>query len=178
MPRDEREQFATDAGRIVYGGGGITPDIEIDQPFLTDFQVALERDAALFSFATKWSARHDVARDMTVDDAMLAEFNEFLKGREKIEEYLDVYELDLTDDLLAEEDAYIRKGVRRELMRRNFGQEAAYKVGIEDDVQLNETLALFKRARTVADLFRLAAEWEAERVAAGADEESETAAIH
>jgi carboxyl-terminal processing protease len=27
-PKSEREQFKTDAGRIVYGGGGITPDVE------------------------------------------------------------------------------------------------------------------------------------------------------
>ncbi len=170
VPRDEKEKFSTDAGRIVYGGGGITPDIEIEQPFLTDFEVALERDGALFSFATTWSAHHEVGRDAVVDADMLATFAEHLGTREKIDEYLGVYELVRTDDLLAENADYIRQGIRRELMRRNFGPQAAYQVAIEDDVQLQETLEIFKRARTTTDLLAIAAEWEAERVAQAEDE--------
>ena len=165
VPRDQKEKFSTDGGRIVYGGGGITPDIEIDQPFLTDFEVALERDGALFSFATHWSAHHDVSSDVVVDDAMFAAFTEHLGTREKIDEYLGVYDLERSDELLVENADYIRQGIRRELMRRNYGPEAAYKVAIEDDVQLQETLKLFDRAHTRAELLALAAEWEAERVA-------------
>lgn len=165
LPRHEKEKYDTDAGRTVYGGGGITPDIEIEQPLLSDFQVAIERDYALFQFATKWNAHHQVAADMTVSDAMLAEFHEFLATRENLPEYLGVYDLTLDDELLASEESYIRRGLRREVMRLAFGQEAAYRVGIEDDVQLQETLDLFKRARTTAELLAVAAEWEAQRVA-------------
>ncbi len=178
VPREERERFQTDGGRTVYGGGGITPDIEIDQPFLTDFEVALERDYSLFQFATKWAARHDVTADLTADQAMIDEFHAFLETRENLPEYLDVYELELNDGLLAEEHDYIAKGLRRELMRLEFGQEAAYKVAIEDDVQLQEALEFFSRARTTAELLDLAREWEAERVAADTDAESDTAAVH
>lgn len=174
VPRDEKEKYSTDSGRIVYGGGGITPDIEIDQPFLTDFDVALERDGALFSFATHWSAHHEVPRDVVVDDAMFADFAEHLGTREKIDEYLGVYDLVRSDELLAENADYIRQGIRRELMRRNYGPQAAYQVAIEDDVQLQETLALFDQARTHDELFALAAEWEAERVARS-EVETETA---
>jgi len=35
-----RPVYHTDAGRVVYGGGGITPDVVIEQPLLNDFQVA------------------------------------------------------------------------------------------------------------------------------------------
>jgi len=174
IPREEKEKFSTDAGRIVYGGGGITPDIEIEQPFLDDFEVALERDGALFSFATTWSAHHEVSGDVVVDETMLQAFSEHLATRENIDEYLGVYDLVRTDALLAENEDYIRQGIRRELMRRNFGPEAAYKVAIEDDVQLQETLEIFKRARTTQDLFSIAAEWEAERVASS-EAETETA---
>ncbi|MBU0741744.1 S41 family peptidase [bacterium] len=165
VPRDEKEKFSTDAGRIVYGGGGITPDMEIEQPFLSDFEVALERDGALFSFATTWSAHHEVPRDIVVGDEMFQSFSEHLATREKIDEYLGVYDLARSDSLLVANGDYIRKGIRRELMRRNYGPQAAYQVAIEDDVQLLETLDIFKRARTTEDLLAIAAEWEAERVA-------------
>jgi carboxyl-terminal processing protease len=165
VPREDREQFETDNGRLVYGGGGITPDIEIKQPFLSDFQVALERDYALFQFATKWSAHHEVTENLVTDDAMIAEFHEFLDTRENLPEYLEHYELTLNAELLAEEDDYVRQGLRREIMRLAFGQEAAYRVGIEDDLQLQETLQLFERASTTEELLSLAAEWEAQRVA-------------
>ncbi len=165
LPRDEKEKFSTDAGRIVYGGGGITPDIEIDQPFLSDFEVALERDGALFNFATTWSAHHTVPRDVVVDATLFAAFAEHLGTREKIDEYLGVYEIVRSDDLLAENEDYIRQGIRRELMRRNYGPQAAYQVAIEDDIQLQETLAIFERARSRDDLLVIAKEWEAERVA-------------
>ena len=164
-PRDEKEKFSTDSGRIVFGGGGITPDIEIEQPFLSDFEVALERDGALFSFATTWSAHHEVVRDVLIDNEMFRTFTEHLATREKIDEYLGVYELVRSDSLLVANDDYIRQGIRRELMRRNYGPQAAYQTAIEDDVQLQETLEIFRRARTTADLLSIAAEWEAERVA-------------
>jgi len=165
LPRDEKDKFSTDGGRIVYGGGGITPDIEIDQPFLSDFEVALERDGALFSFATTWSAHHTVPRDVVVDDDLFTAFAEHLGTREKIDEYLGVYEMVRSDELLAENEDYIRQGIRRELMRRNYGPQAAYQVAIEDDVQLQETLDIFERAQTRDDLLAIAKEWEAERVA-------------
>jgi len=176
--RDEKEQFQTDGGRIIYGGGGISPDIEIEQPFLGDFEVAIERDYSLFQFSTKWAARHEVTRDLVPDQAMLEEFHDFLETREKLPEYLEVYDLELTPELLADERDYIVKGLRRELLRLKFGQEAAYKVAIEDDVQLQEALELFRNATTTAELLKMAEDWEAERVASDTESETEAANIH
>jgi len=177
VPRAEKEKFATDSGRVVYGGGGITPDIEVEQPFLTDFEVALERDGALFSFATWWAAYHDVPRDLRVDAPMFASFKEHLRKREKIEEYLGVYDLELDDELLAANRAYIEQGIRRELMRHKYGQLAAYQVAIEEDVQLKEVLQLFERARTLDDLLRLAREWESSQVAEAAKQDAGAPAV-
>ena len=54
---------------------------------------------------------------------------------------------------------FLERGVRRELARRVYGPEAAYKVAIEADTQLHETLDLFRKARTLQELFALAEEW-------------------
>jgi len=166
VPRHEKEQFRTDAGRVVYGGGGITPDIEIKQDFLTDFEVAVERDGALFSYAVEYANRHgDVPRDFQIDDALIAEFDEFLQQRENIDEYLEVFDLAMSDSLLTANRKFIQRGIRRELMRHAFGPEDAYKVALEADTQLHEALALFAEAESLQELLAIAAKWNAEEIA-------------
>ncbi|MFH1845684.1 MAG: S41 family peptidase [bacterium] len=164
MPRFKKETFRTDQGRVIYGGGGITPDIEIDQALLEDFEVALERDGALFSYASYYAARHEVPADFVADDVVMADFQQYLSERENIEEYLGVFDLSLSDSLYQANTDYIRWGIRRELMRRQQGPQAAYEVAIEADKQLHEALALFDRATSLEDLLQLAAEWNEEQL--------------
>ncbi len=163
--RFEKQKYYTDSGRVVYGGGGITPDIEIDQDLLTDFEIVLVRDSALFSFAVEYLAKQDsVPKDFHVDDETFVEFKDFLKGREKIPEYLEDFELTLSDSLLDANREYIERGIRREVARRQNGPQAAYEVAIEADVQLHHALDLFKKAHTLPELLDLAKEWNQEQL--------------
>ncbi len=164
--RFEKEKYYTDSGRVVYGGGGITPDIEIDQDFLSDFEVALVRDGALFSFAVDYVAKLDsVPANLKVDDATFRDFKKFLKARENIDAYLADYKLTMSDSLLDANRGYIDRGIRREVARRAHGPQAAYKVAIEDDVQLHHALDLFKKAHTLPELLDLAKQWNQEQLA-------------
>ncbi|MCP4572996.1 MAG: S41 family peptidase [bacterium] len=165
VPRFEKEKYYTDSGRVVYGGGGVTPDIEIDQDFLTDFEVAVERDGALFSFAVDYASRHEgLGPDFTADDAIVAEFDAFLAARENIDEYLADYELAMSDSLLTANRDFLERGIRREMARRVVGPEAAYRVAIEADTQLHEALALFEKAENLAELLELAERWNEEQM--------------
>ena len=165
VPRFEKEKFYTDSGRVVYGGGGITPDIEVDQDLLTDFEMAVERDGALFSYAVDFAASHDdVADDWRVSDETFAGFKEFLAGRENIEEYLGDFDLALSDSLLDANRGYLARGIRREMARRVHGPQSAYRVAIEADTQLHEVLALFGRAATLQELLALAEHWNEEQM--------------
>jgi carboxyl-terminal processing protease len=177
--RFHQEKFYTDSGRVVYGGGGINPDIEIDQDFLEDFEVAVERDGALFGFAVDYAADHsDIPEDYQASDADYAKFKEFLAGREKINEYLEVFELAYSDSLVDANSEFIKRGIRREVARRLHGPTAAYKVAIEADTQLHEALELFRKAKTLPELIALAEEWNAEQMrllaVEGAGEEEES----
>jgi len=160
LHRFNQEKFYTDSGRVVYGEGGINPDIEIDQDFLSDFEVAVERDGALFSYAVKYaSTREEIPEEFVVGDADYRDFKKFLQKREKIEEYLAVFELSYSDSLVDANAEFIKRGVRRELARRAHGATAAYKVAIEVDTQLHEALDLFRKAKNLPDLLALADEW-------------------
>ena len=169
LHRSQLEKFYTDAGRVVYGGGGIRPDIEIDQDLLTDFEVAIERDGALFSFAVDYAAAHpQTPEDFQVSDAVFKQFTSYLKKREKIDEYLGVFKLTMSDSLLNANADYLKRGIRRELGRRLHGPQAAYKVAIEADTQLHHALDLFAKGRTLPELMALAAEWNKAEVAKAA----------
>lgn len=173
--RFDREKFYTDSGRVVYGGGGITPDIEIDQDFLSDFEIAVERDGALFNFAVDFASQNeDVPADIEISDATFRDFKEALKERENIEEYLGDFELTMSDSLLDANSAFIKRGIRRELARRMQGPEAAYKVAIEADTQLHEVLDLFRQAPTLPELLTMASEWNEEQMRQVAAETSQS----
>jgi len=49
---ENRNAFKTKNGRIVYDGGGISPDIEIEKPEMTESTEALLRSDAIFNFAS------------------------------------------------------------------------------------------------------------------------------
>lgn len=179
--RFDKEKFYTDSGRVVYGGGGITPDIEIDQDFMTDFEVSVERDGALFSFAVDFANEHEgVGNGFKVSDDLFARFKTYLGHREKIEEYLGDFNLTLSDSLLDANSTYLKRGIRREVARRLEGPTAAYKVAIEADTQLHEALKLFEKAPTREALMKEAADWNEEQMKIRASEkaaaEKETAA--
>jgi carboxyl-terminal processing protease len=184
IPRFQKQQYRTDDGRIVYGGGGVTPDIEIDQSYRSDFEMAVERDGALFSFAVDYVNSHpDLPADWRPDGEVLAEFGDYLAEREKIEEYLEVFDLALSDSLLGANDDFLEWGVRREVLRRTQGSEAAYQVAIEKDTQLHEALALFDEADSLRDLLALAVAWNEEEMAraaadSAAEASPETVEVH
>ena len=100
-----REVKLTDSGRTVYGGGGITPDEKIDNPEFNKFQNALLIHYAFFNFSKHYLASHTVSKDFTVDDAVLAQFRDFLKANE----------VEYTDTDIATVQDWIKTNIKAEL---------------------------------------------------------------
>jgi hypothetical protein len=75
-----------------------------------------------------------------------------------------VFGLTYSDSLVDANSEFIKRGIRREVARRLHGPEAAYKVAIEADTQLHGALDLFRKAKTLPELFSLAEEWNAEQM--------------
>jgi len=76
-----REVKLTDAGRTVYGGGGITPDEKIDTPKSNHFQDTLLAKDVFFHFAPVYLANRTVDKNFQVDDAVLGEFKKYLTAQ-------------------------------------------------------------------------------------------------
>jgi carboxyl-terminal processing protease len=152
---EEKEVFFTKGGREVYGGGGIVPDLEIEQERLKPIEINLERQSMFFSFAVSYIAKHpEISRNFEVDDQILAEFRQFLKekeftyksnlemeleplrGRIEKEEKSEIFSQSLTDlERLIEKDKeddfqesidYIKDSLKRDILNNLYGQKAWY----------------------------------------------------
>src|SRR6059058_3313120 len=63
MPLKDRKKFTTATGRVVYGGGGITPDIFVKPAPLSRTTQLLEVRSAIFNYGVDYVAKHpDVTR--------------------------------------------------------------------------------------------------------------------
>jgi carboxyl-terminal processing protease len=135
------ENFRTVGGRPVKGGGGITPDIIIAQPELSQFAIDLERKNYFFQYAVKWAARHPGTKDFKMSPETVQEFKQMLADDK------------FTYEPANWEQEYVERGIRREIARRLHGTKAAYMVSIEGDEQLKKALDLFAHGRTLKDLY-------------------------
>ncbi len=79
----DREVYYTNGGRVVYGGGGIVPDIMIDRETWKPIEINLERKSMFFDFAIKYIAQHpDVKPDLEITPEIVAEFRKFIKEKD------------------------------------------------------------------------------------------------
>jgi carboxyl-terminal processing protease len=142
-------EYKTEMGRIVYGGGGIVPDIEIDEIKFPRLVEDIESKQIFFKYAVKYASKHKEApAGFTVTPAMREDFAQLLKA-EKFE---------FQADSLAQAQRFIDTGIRREIARRYSGDEEAYKVALEDDEQVRQAAGLIDRAATLPKLLALASE--------------------
>src|SRR5574343_349746 len=82
--QNEFNAFKTKAGRTVYDGGGVLPDIEIEETKTANITDAVVKNDAIFNFATQLYYKNPSLSGIpTVSDADFASFKAFLK-QEKI----------------------------------------------------------------------------------------------
>ncbi|MGD8628365.1 MAG: S41 family peptidase, partial [bacterium] len=141
---DSTREYLTASGRVVYGGGGIHPDIKITREDMPEIASKVAREGLLFEYAVGYVAeRPDVPKDFGSDPDFLEDFKEFL----------DEKDFEYTDDEFAEGEDYIDIMLRSEIARKVWGNDAAYLISIEGDSQLRKTIDLVNRAGTLSDLF-------------------------
>ena len=77
--------FKTKNGRIVYDGGGVAPDITIEQQKFSSILTSLMIKNLIFDFATKYRVVHPAissAKDFKLSDADYDDFVTFLVGKD------------------------------------------------------------------------------------------------
>ncbi len=156
VPLSERERFRTDAGRVIYGGGGITPDLFVsDDP--GDSELALQRALkddvprfrdALTAYALSLrTARTLTSPDFKVTPAMLDDFYAHLVRRNI---QLDRMEYDAARETVSRFLTY-------EIARYVFGVQTELRRRLEEDRVVRSARELLDGAATQTAVLERAA---------------------
>jgi carboxyl-terminal processing protease len=136
------QAFLTDLGREVYGGGGITPDVKVEQADVSTFAQFLLRRNALFDFAVEWANNHPIEEETWEPPSeLLDRFSEWLAENELAtdEEIAEGLEEVETQD-------FVRRRIHAEIFNSAFGLESRHQVLAKGDPQIQEALSLFGQA--------------------------------
>jgi carboxyl-terminal processing protease len=146
VPLEQREKFRTDTGRIVYGGGGITPDAIVKQPTLSRTTQLLEVRSTIFNYAVEYAAAHpDLTKEIAVTPAMVEEFVRFAVNKEVAPEQ------DVREALTKPDDRkYIERALKAEIVAAKFGFDASYPYRLQGDAQVEKALELFPEAQKLS----------------------------
>ena len=74
--------FVTSGGRIVKGGGGISPDIEMDVSPLPPYVQGLWRSGVFLTFAATYIPMNDIEEPVTISNKVMDDFKIFLSEYE------------------------------------------------------------------------------------------------
>ncbi len=144
----KREVYRTAGGRVVYGGGGITPDVVVRAERLSRWMATLYARGVFFEWAVQYRAKNpEVPRDFKVTDAIRDDFFTFADSRPNAPQ---------TPARTAFADEKDKAGLDRalaeELVGAVHGPEAGYRISIDGDVQLKKALELFPEAEKLAGI--------------------------
>ena len=78
-PDSLRRMYRTVAGRAVWDGSGVEPDVPVGDEPRSELEQALDRRAAFFMYANRFAAAHDtIGHDFEVADAIVEDFRKWL----------------------------------------------------------------------------------------------------
>jgi carboxyl-terminal processing protease len=131
----------TDSGRTVYGGGGITPDEKIDTPKSTNFDDSLVYHNTFLHFASHYLANKTVDKNFQVDDAVMADFKQFLGTQD----------ITFTDKDLNDNGDWLKTSIREKVITSQFGQLQGLRVMADWDPTIQKALTFLPEAQALED---------------------------
>ncbi|MEW6127465.1 MAG: S41 family peptidase [Acidobacteriota bacterium] len=155
----------TDSGRSVYGGGGITPDVEVKSKEPRSFsqnsvngrifngifmfvrqlvagQIANLREYKINESQNKSHLTQDDINHFVVDEKVLAAYRQFIATNSQF---------NFSEEQFNERKNYIILQLRREIITAAYGPEAGDQVYLAEDVQLLKALEKFPEAKMMAE---------------------------
>ncbi|MFA6467893.1 MAG: S41 family peptidase [Bacteroidota bacterium] len=150
-----RPKFKTAKGRVILGGGGITPDFIVKPGSITKYSVQLNRRNMFYEFIAGYLTRSgdqlknkykgdmvSFNKNFVIDDALMNEFIAFAK--EKKIEYVE-------EDFIKDKD-YIQARMKAYIARNFWNNEGWYTVLLGIDNQVKKAVSLFPEAEKFARL--------------------------
>ena len=147
--------FKTGAGRTVYGGGGVTPDVVINPDTLTTAEQTLGKALAtkpqevyttVTTFARELKGRLPGGANFTVQPAW----------REEVYRRLQTAGVKIDRAVYDAGASYMDRYIESRVARVAYGDSTALRHSLDDDLQLRRAIELLQRGGTQRDLFAIA----------------------
>ena len=145
------QKFVTPKGRIVYGGGGIAPDISLEESAMTMPEIIYKLSRLNKNYMLKFADRFvsgnpKVTQDQTkfvfeyqVTDPVLEQFYLFLRN---------AGELQLEKEARAS-SAALKFALKREIAGRVWGDNGRFMVAVLGDIQVRKSVEYFAQAENL-----------------------------
>ncbi|MBM4159501.1 MAG: S41 family peptidase [Ignavibacteria bacterium] len=150
-----RPVFRTNAGRMVYGGGGITPDYVVKNQPLSSLTQSMLRRGLFEQFVTAYldgkglkirsAFGNDPTRfrqSFTASDEILKDFRSFVD-----QQNIKIIEKEYEQDL-----AFIKTRLKATFARNFWGNDGWYRIMLQIDAPFHKALSLFPEAEKIARL--------------------------
>ncbi len=135
--------------RKVYGEGGITPDIIIEQPKMTKLETSVLTKGLNFDFVVQYTAsHHDINKDFEVDDKMLRDFAVYLMEKD----------IEFTEEEYDSVKVSFKKRLKQDIVTNLWGLKEGYRVRVAHDPLVHKAIEMLKEVKTQEELFRFAKE--------------------
>jgi carboxyl-terminal processing protease len=146
-----RPQYHTRAGRIVYGGGGIRPDIIIPYDSYSRSPKLINKmfeKRVFFEFAKMYAIKHanietnlrKFQKTFQVTDVILAEFKKYCSDQG----------LEFNGEEFDKDRQYLAARIKSEIARHFWEKDGFYYVWLQNDNQFLEALKSFDEANRIA----------------------------
>jgi carboxyl-terminal processing protease len=147
--------YKTNGGRIVYGGGGITPDYIIKTEDITDYTSELLKNNLFYLFVLKYLDNHTAEiktkyhndfniflSDFKISSGTLKDFTDFAYSKN----------VKMNEEGFKKDNAYITARLKAQIARNFWKNEGWYQVLVKTDNQIAKAETLFQEAKDLAKL--------------------------
>lgn len=172
IPDEQRAKFKTSKGRIVLDGGGVSPDLEIDELEQSEILTKLIQENIIFKYVTEYVSNMEPSEELeeitfdgyddflsyvndsnfsfsTKSEELLQELEENLKssdinaGQEEIKSLESIFENYMQNAILENKEE-ITDFIELQIATRQHFQKGKIFQRLKDDKELDEAIALLK----------------------------------
>jgi carboxyl-terminal processing protease len=148
-------KYKTSKGRIVYGGGGITPDYIVKDEYMSNYTRNLLRKNMFYTFILSFLDKNGAdikikyqnnlnyfSKDFQITDEILNNFIEYAKSKD----------VKFNKDEFNKDREYIIARLKAQIARNYWKNEGWYSVLLQTDHQFKKALTLFDEAKSLENL--------------------------
>ncbi len=142
----EQPVYHTEGGRVVYGGGGITPDIIVHGSRWTELGTRIVSKNLIRLYHSQYMERHGPTLHERYKDSLEKFRNEFTITDEHFNDFIQfVEENDVTvnEEHLKEDEKFLKSFLKAEIGRAIHGEEGLHASRLESDEQFLKAVSLF-----------------------------------